>query len=644
MIDNRPLYSSRGIKIYIDLIRKKYNYVNINEILQYAKMRPFEIEDEGHYFTQEQIDLFYKKVVQTTGNKNIAREAGRFAASTDASGVLLPYVLGLLSTTRIYEMIGKLAPIITKSSIFKYKKLGSNKVEITVTLKEGVSEKLYQCENRIGYLEAAALVFKKRLPKVEHSECIFKGAKACKYMISWKEPPSAFWEKIRNYAIFFLGAICIISYFKYPMIRFTSTSTISLFIVLILTLIVQLRERKELLTAIDTLSTSIETIRGASDQLLESIETNYNNALMINEIGQALSKQVEIDSILAKVMHVLRERLDYDRSMILLANEDKTCLTFRAGFGYNDEQLSILKITNFNLQIPETKGVFIVSFREQKPFLINDISEIENTLSPHSMEFAKKMGARAFICCPIIYEETSLGILVVDNINTKRPLVQSDINLLMGIAPAIGISIHNAMVVGAKERQFKSIIQVLAATIDARDPMTAGHSEKVTEYSVGICKEMGLSKDYCEMIRVAALLHDYGKIGIKDAILKNEGKLSIEEYEHIKKHAGKTKEILEQINFEGIYKEVPEISGSHHEKIDGSGYPKGLRGEEIPLGARIIAVADVFEAITSKRLYRDPMSFDEALGFLNEKNGIYFDKRVVEAFISYYNRKNNRKS
>jgi HD-GYP domain-containing protein (c-di-GMP phosphodiesterase class II) len=205
------------------------------------------------------------------------------------------------------------------------------------------------------------------------------------------------------------------------------------------------------------------------------------------------------------------------------------------------------------------------------------------------------------LCCPIICEGI-IGYLAVDNLITK-PLIQSDMSLLMGIAPVIGISIHNAELIEARVQQFRSILQVMAASIDTRDNLTAGHSEMVTEYAIGICHELGMQKDYCEMIRVSSLLHDYGKIGVPDAILKKAGRLTENEYENVKSHAAKTREILEQINFEGIYREVPEIAGSHHEKIDGSGYPRGIKGKDIPFGAKILAVADFFEAITSKRHY-----------------------------------------
>ena len=282
--------------------------------------------------------------------------------------------------------------------------------------------------------------------------------------------------------------------------------------------------------------------------------------------------------------------------------------------------------------------MFVVCFHEKKPFLVNDLDEIKGSITARSFDFAKKIGAKSFICCPIVYENESIGVLAVDNIKTKAPLLQSDINILMSIANQIGISLHNAKLIEARFRQFQSILQVLAATTDARDPITAGHSEKVTEYAVGICNELGLSYNYTEMIRVASLLHDYGKIGVDDAILKKPGRLTSEEYDHIKTHADKSRSILEQVNFEGIYTEVPEIAGSHHEKPDGTGYPNGLTGDKIHFGAKIISVADVFEALTSKRHYRDPMPVNDAFNYLLDNIEIQFDKQCVEAFINFYNK------
>jgi HD-GYP domain-containing protein (c-di-GMP phosphodiesterase class II) len=206
-------------------------------------------------------------------------------------------------------------------------------------------------------------------------------------------------------------------------------------------------------------------------------------------------------------------------------------------------------------------------------------------------------------------------------------------NLIMGIAPEIGMSVHNALMIEEREAQFRSILRVLAASIDARDSLTAGHSERVTEYSMAICERMRLPVDFIEVVRVASQLHDYGKIGIKDSILKKSGPLSLDEREEIKTHAEKTKRILDQINFSGIYQSVPAIAGAHHERMDGSGYPDGLSGEGIPLGSRIIAVADFYEAITAKRHYREPMAYADAVQTLRDAGGSHLDAAVVDVFI-----------
>jgi HD-GYP domain-containing protein (c-di-GMP phosphodiesterase class II) len=299
----------------------------------------------------------------------------------------------------------------------------------------------------------------------------------------------------------------------------------------------------------------------------------------------------------------------------------------------------MLQAITFDLNKPDSKGMFVVSFHKQEPLLVNDLEEVENNLSPRSQKFAKVLQVKSFICCPIICDGESIGILAVDNIQSKRPLVNSDLTLLMGIAPVIGVSIRNADLLHAKRQQFHSILQVLAKTIDARDPLTAGHSEKVTDYALGICKELGEPQNFSEMIRVAALLHDYGKIAVPDSILKKPGRLTKEEYQVVKTHSEKTREILDQIHFEGIYQSVPAIAGAHHEKINGSGYPQGLMGHQIPRGAKIIAVADFFEAITAKRHYRDPMPLKVAFDLLRDESGKHFDPAIVEAFIRYFEKK-----
>jgi len=631
LLNEPQLYNSRIVDNYIKLIKAQYSYINIEEILHFAGMEAYQVADEGSWFTQNQINKFHQRLKELTGNKNIAREAGRYAASPDALGAMRRYILGLIGPQSAYELSEKTAAKFTRSSVYQTRRIGTNKVEIKVTPNKGVIEEPFQCENRLGFFDAISKVFNYNLPEIKHPKCLFKGDKQCLYLISWQKSPYLIWKKIRAaftiVAIF--SAILIAVHHSVMASALIFLSTLSL--ILLLSVYTEKILNKELKSAVNNLS-------WASENLVEQINVNYENSVLINEIGEVLSKENELNGLLQQVVHILETRLDYDRGLILLANPDNTRLVSKAGYGYKVSILNQLMLgEGFHLDKEYSKGVFIECFKAQKPILVNDIDDIKDDLSDRSLDFAKRMGVKSFICCPIIFENKSIGVLAVDNIKTKKALVQRDINLLMGIAPQIAVGIYNIRLVEARIEQFQSILQALVASTEARDPITAGHSERVTDYAVGICNELGLPTDYTDVIRVAASLHDYGKIGVDDAILKKNGRLDDEEFEHIKTHAVKTRKILERVNFEGLYRKVPDIAASHHEKMDGSGYPEGLKGEEIPLGARVIAVADVYEALTSRRHYRDPMPVNEALDILVENIGNHFDRQCVGAFIKYFN-------
>jgi HD-GYP domain-containing protein (c-di-GMP phosphodiesterase class II) len=628
---DKALYSSRIIDNYIKLINKQYSFINVEELLNYAGMESYQVEDEGHWFSQNQINKFQEKLSELTNNKSIAREAGAYAASPDALGTMRWYILGLIGPQNAYELVGKYASKFTKSATFSSKRISSNKVEIIVKPNKGVTERPFQCENRLGFFDAISTAFNYSLPEIKHPECIFEEGSVCRYSITWQKSLSANIMRFRNYISIFFFILAIVVALNF------SKFILGAYILLCLTIISFMNWFANKFE-VEELKNAVENLSRASEDLIEQVNINYENSLMINEIGQALSKENDLDGVLSQVLGVLEDRLDYDRGLILLANKEKTRLISRSGFGYSLDDLSkFMMSSGFHLDKKNSKGVFINCFNQQKPFLINNIDEIKDELSERSLQFASVMGVKSFICCPIIFEKESLGVLAVDNIMTKRPLVESDINILMGIAPQVAVSIHNIKLVEGRLKQFQSILQTLVASTEARDPITAGHSEKVTEYAVGICQQLQLPVDYTDMIRVSASLHDYGKIGVDDSILKKPGRLNDEEYEHIKTHALKTQKILQQVNFEGVYKEVPEIAASHHEKLDGTGYPKGLTGDEIPFGGKIIAVADVFEALTSRRHYRDPMPGNEALDHLVNNIDIHFEKSCVEAFITYYN-------
>ncbi len=184
------------------------------------------------------------------------------------------------------------------------------------------------------------------------------------------------------------------------------------------------------------------------------------------------------------------------------------------------------------------------------------------------------------------------------------------------------------------KKNFESTLEVLSIAIDQRDPLTASHSFRVTEYAIEIGKQMGLQGIEIEKLRYAGLMHDLGKIEIKEEILRKEGSLTSEEYQEIQTHARGTFTLLSKFKFKSELADVPSIAAGHHERYDGNGYPQGLRGNDIPLGARILAVADVLDAITSKRHYRSAMSIQNALAIVNREASGHFDPRCVEALLA----------
>ena len=179
------------------------------------------------------------------------------------------------------------------------------------------------------------------------------------------------------------------------------------------------------------------------------------------------------------------------------------------------------------------------------------------------------------------------------------------------------------------ERAYRTTLKALVAALEARDLETHGHSERVVSFSLRLGRELGLDDEAMRSLEFGSLLHDIGKIGVPDAILRKPARLDPAEWEEMRLHPTRGRQILDRIEFlEGASRVVAQ----HHEKWDGSGYPAGLKGEEIDLNARIFAVADAFDAITSDRVYRAGRSYDEALAELDAYSGRQFDPNVVEAF------------
>jgi putative nucleotidyltransferase with HDIG domain len=225
------------------------------------------------------------------------------------------------------------------------------------------------------------------------------------------------------------------------------------------------------------------------------------------------------------------------------------------------------------------------------------------------------------------------GLMVVKPSNTS--FTKEDTSLLKTLLQQAGTLLQAAEIFEGMEELFFDVIEAMVASIDAKDTYTQGHSKRVSDYSVLIAQELGLDANQIYNIRIGSLLHDVGKIGIPDHILKKEGKLTPSEYSVIQGHPLTGWKILRQVRL--LEAMLPAII-EHHEKLNGSGYPYGLRGEQISLMGRIVAVADVFDAMSSHRPYRDAIPVLEVMNYLEENAGTLFDTRCVAALKQVINR------
>jgi len=345
--------------------------------------------------------------------------------------------------------------------------------------------------------------------------------------------------------------------------------------------------------------------------------------LSLLRVGQAMAAERELDKLLSLIKNETELALDADRCTVFIYDRDRNELWSQVATGLDTAE---------EIRFPAHLGLagYVVKTGE--------ILNIKNAYEDprFNKEIDKKTGyiTQNILCLPM--RNRKMEIIGVFQVLNKRDthFDKVDEDLLTAIANNAGVAIENATLAKEMKVSFDSFVKTLSSTIDARDPITAGHSERVAEYSVLLGEELEMQEGELEALKYASLLHDIGKIGIREDILKKDGRLTEKEYRHIQKHVYYTHEILKNVHFERHLQLVPEIAASHHEKMDGSGYHRGLAGNEILLSGRILAISDVFDAITSRRHYRNRMAFDKVLTIMKRDAGTHFDPDCVEGFFN----------
>jgi HD-GYP domain-containing protein (c-di-GMP phosphodiesterase class II) len=243
---------------------------------------------------------------------------------------------------------------------------------------------------------------------------------------------------------------------------------------------------------------------------------------------------------------------------------------------------------------------------------------------------------RSVMCAPMRTTDEILGVLYVDS-QMAREFNEAELELLAAIGNQAGIALHRARLMAEVERLFLDVMKAIASIIDAKDGYTHKHSERVAAFGVRLAQHLGFDADGKSIVELSGLLHDVGKIGVPDAILNKPGKLTDVEYKQMRLHPLHGARILSNIQSEKVVSVLPGVK-YHHERWDGTGYPEGLKGEEIPLLGRVLGVADFLDALTSDRTYRKGSTLDEALQMAKDLAGQAFDPAIVNAAVALHER------
>jgi HD-GYP domain-containing protein (c-di-GMP phosphodiesterase class II) len=341
--------------------------------------------------------------------------------------------------------------------------------------------------------------------------------------------------------------------------------------------------------------------------------------LTLLRTGYHLTHVASLDELLQSVLDDAVAALDAQRGAIVLVNELTGKLQVRAVGASR-------RMRNAGRYYSQTLADRC--FQGGESFLCTDVSNDSRLLAAGSI----MQGSMSSIICALLRSpRQSLGVLHLDRGPLQEPFTEDEFYLADAIAASVSVAIESAQLMEKQRGEFIGTITALARAVEVRDQYTADHTQRVTDYSLMLAEELKLPAAERYHIQIGTPLHDIGKIGIADAILRKPGRLTPDEFEQMKSHTLKGAAILETIP---ALRPVIPIIRHHHERWDGNGYPDRMAGGQISLMARIVAVADAFDAMTSDRPYRPALAADVAFAELAKQAGSHFDPACVTAFLS----------
>lgn len=359
--------------------------------------------------------------------------------------------------------------------------------------------------------------------------------------------------------------------------------------------------------------------------ITEELEENVKNLELakktlhsiMDKVGQGISNMENIDTFLELILETVTEAMTGKVGVLLLRDKNQNDLWVKTVYGAGYDETKVVRL-------PVEEGSTLYTVIKSKE------SMIIPRLSAEIIEFKKhtRLFKAPMICAPLVSKDKVLGVITVSG-RKNGNFEENEKILLFNLASQMAVAIENSRLNQDMEKTYFETISALALAVDAKDKYSRGHLDRVAEYCVRMADKMGLDEEEIQTLRDAARLHDLGKIGIPDEVLGKKGPLTEQEMDLMKKHTEIGESIIKPIR---SLEHICDIIRHHHEKLDGSGYPDGLQGDEITPLVRITTVADIYDALTTDRPYRDKFSKEKACAILRDMKG-QLDPDLVELFI-----------
>ncbi len=354
-----------------------------------------------------------------------------------------------------------------------------------------------------------------------------------------------------------------------------------------------------------------------------SIEGQQNFRLdLLYEVGRKAGSASEVSRLIDEVVPMTKQALKAAASSVLLLDEENQELYFEFADGDVGDALKTIRIGL-------DSGIAGWVVRNGEPLIVNDVTSDQRFYPKVDQQTG--FVTKSIMCAPLAVHGRVIGVIEVLNKQDGSGFDSEDLETLASVASTAAMAIENARLHVAVLDGYKRTVRALASAIDAKDPYTCGHSQRVKEYALLAARQLGLGTDELEAIEYAGILHDVGKIGIVDTTLRKPSRLQPDEWAIMRGHPVIGANIIGDVPF---LHTTRGLVLHHHEKYDGTGYPHGLGGDDIPMGARLIAVADAFDTMTTDRAYRSALSVSYALHELRSCMKTQFCPDAVEAFIA----------